>query len=65
MSDEMKPNEGIYQDGLEAAFLHGASPIDNNYGTMSSSHLHFQRWSWLLGYAEGLRMRIEKQQLKP
>ena len=60
----MEPNEGIFQDGLEAAFLHGASPIDNDYGTMAvSPHLNFQRWSWLLGYAEGLRMRIERQRL--
>lgn len=58
----MKPNEGIFQDGLEAAFLHGASPVDHDYGAMHTSpHLEFQRWSWLSGYVEGLKMRMQSK----
>lgn len=57
----MKPNEGIYQDGFAAAFIHNASPVDNGYGTMTASpHLHFQRWSWLSGYVDGLKAKIEQ-----
>jgi hypothetical protein len=57
----MQPNKGIFQDGLECAFLHSGSPIDNKYGTMTSSpHLHFQRWSWLMGFSEGLKMKMEQ-----
>lgn len=52
----MIPNKGIFQDGREAAFIHGAPPTDHPYNLPG---MQYQRWSWMAGYVDGLRMRIE------
>lgn len=57
----MTPNAGIFEDGRDAAFLHGAPPTEHDY---HSPHLLFQKWSWLAGYADGIKMRLEFQNLK-
>lgn len=57
----MEPNLGIFQDGQDAAFLHGEPPTAHDYNLPS---LAFQRWSWMAGYTEGLRMRLEFERYK-
>lgn len=57
----MKPNQGIFEDGQEAAFLHGEPPDAHDY---HHPGLSFHKWSWLSGYVDGLRMKIEMEQIQ-